>query len=377
MRHRSPNATRCVRLFFLLSLVIASIGWAPLAAAATIPTSCTASTSSATLSMPSSVSIQPNAPIGAISGATGTASITFTCTGLPVTTSSSADYTAVIQAGQYLATRDSTNKVNGPGITFATNITGLAILVTASPVQATSNSCLACGPTSTAGYVPGQVQAPSGTKQGQYSGTVSANYTGQLVKTIAGAISPGTINAISLIPFWWYIPGSSNSAYSTSLNLNASLNFAAMTVTVPACTVTAGSNFTVTLPTVAASALATSGQVAGTTPFSIALSGCPNGVSVATNVFSGGTVDASTGNLKNSGGAANVEVQLLNGAGSSNAANYSAINLSQTTASAQNSGLYNIVNNAVTFNYYVQYYATGAATAGTVQSSVQYTITYQ
>ncbi len=377
MRHGFSKTSRCMRLFVWLSLALAAIGWAPLAAAAG-PTNCTAS--SATLSLPSSVSIQPNAPTGPIAGATGTATITFTCSGLPATTSRSADYTAVIQAGQYLATLDSTNNTNGPGITFATNVTGLALLVTATPVQATSNACLACGPTSTAGYVPGSVVAPAGTSQYGYTGTVTANYTGQLVKTISGAITPGTLNAINLIPFWWYIPG--GSVASTSTSLNASLNLAAMTVTVPACTISAGNNFTVGLPAVGATALAASGQVAGRTPFSIVITGCPNGVSVATNVFSGGSVDNATGNLKNtiasgSGGARRVEVQLLNGAGSSNAAAYSAINLSQTTAAAQNSGLYNIVNNAVTLNYYAQYYATGAATAGSVQSSVQYTITYQ
>jgi type 1 fimbria pilin len=361
-----------MRLFLWLTLALASLGWAPLAAAASSP-NCTAS--SATLSLPSSISILPNAPTGPISGATGTATITFNCSGLPATTSHSADYTAVIQAGQYLATLDTTNNVNGPGITFATNITGLALLVTATPVQATSNACLACGPTSTAGYVPGSVVAPSSSKQGAYSGTVTANYTGQLVKTIAGAISPGTITAINLIPFWWYIPG--GSVDSTSLTLNASLNLGAITVTVPACTISSGSNFTVTLPTVTTSALSASGKIAGTTPFSISLSGCPSGVSVATSVFSGGNVDAATGNLKNGGVATNVEVQLLNGSGSSNAAAYSAINLSQTTASTQNSGLYNIVGNAAKLNYYAQYYAIGAATAGSVQSSVQYTITYQ
>lgn len=357
----------------LMLLMLAFVGWAPSAHAAS--PYCQAS--SATLSMPPSVVVQPNAAAGPISGATGTATIVFTCGGLPATTSRSADYTATIQAGQYLATLDSTNNTNGPGITFATNITGLAVLVQATPVQATSNSCLACGPTSTAGYVPGSVIAPSGTSQGTYSNTVTANYTAQLIKTTSSAIAAGTITQTPLIPFWWYIPG--GSVNSTSQSLNANLILPSIVITVPTCTVTAGNNLTVKLPTVDTSQLASSGVVAGTTPFSIAMTNCPNGASVATNVFSGGSVNASTGNLKNTtstgnGGARNVEVRILNGQGSSLSG---AINFSKTTAATQNSGTFNIANNAVTLNYYAQYYATGTGGAGAVTASVTYTISYQ
>lgn len=370
MKHSYSLASYGARLLGLLALMLVFAGWTPQALAAP---SCTAS--SATLNLPSTIVVQPNAASGPVSGAVGTASITFFCSGLPAS-SAKADLTATIQAGQYLASPDATNNTNGPGITFSTGITGLALLVTATPVQATSNACLACGPTSTAGYVPGSVIAPSGTAIGSYSGTVVANYTAQLIKTTSGAVSAGTIGPINLIPFWWYTPG--GSVNSVSQALNAYLILGSTTITVPTCTVTAGNSFTVPLPTVDTSQLATSGQVAGTTPFSIAITGCPNGISVATNTFSGGSVDTTTGNLKNtaSGGAKRVEVRLLNGSGGSATAN-SAINLSQSTASAQNSGTYNIVNNAVTLNYFAQYYATGAATAGAVNASVQYTISYQ
>lgn len=355
----------------LLLLMLTFIGWSP--AARAVAPYCQAS--SATLSMPSSVMVQPNAAAGPIAGATGTATIVFTCGGLPATTSRSADYTATIQAGQYLANLDKTNNTNGPGITFATNVTGIAVLVTATPVQATSNSCLACGPTSTAGYVPGSVIAPSGTAQGTYSNTVTANYTAQLVKTTSNAISAGTISQNPLIPFWWYIPG--GSVNSTSQSLNANLILPSIIITVPTCTVTAGNNQTVTLPTIDTGQFSSS--VAGTTPFSIAVTDCPDGVSVATNVFSGGSVNGTTGNLRNTtttgnGGARNVEVRVLNGPGSSLSG---PINFSKATAAAQNSGTFNVVNNAVTLNYYAQYYATGTPGAGAVTASVTYTITYQ
>jgi type 1 fimbria pilin len=358
--------------FFGLLLILAFAGWSP--AARAVAPYCQAS--SATLSMPSSIMVQPNAAAGPISGATGTATIVFSCGGLPASTSA-ADYTATIQAGQYLATLDSTNNTNGPGITFATNITGLAILVTATPVQATSRSCLACGPTSTAGYVPGSVVAPAGTTPGTYAGTVTANYPAQLIKTTSSTISPGTISQTSLIPFWWYIPG--GSVDSTSLSLGANLIFPSTVITVPTCTVSAGNNQTVNLPTVDTSQLAAAGKVAGTTAFNIAVTGCPDGVSVATNTFSGGSVNTTTGNLKNttgtgSGGARNVEVQILNGPGSSLSG---PINFSKSTASTQNSGTFNISGNAVTLNYYAQYYATGIGGAGAVTASVTYTISYQ
>ncbi len=101
MKHRPDHAPWCALLLAWM-LAAASFGWSTLAVGA--PTNCSAS--SATLSLPSSVSVPPNAPTGPLPGATGTAAIIFTCAGLPVTTSRSADYTAQIQAGQYLADLD-------------------------------------------------------------------------------------------------------------------------------------------------------------------------------------------------------------------------------------------------------------------------------
>lgn len=369
MIHAGAHIYRYMRLLVVLGMLIGSIGWTTQASATA---SC--NSSSATLSMPASVSIPVNAPAGPVAGASGTATIIVSCAGLPQS-SSSADHTATVQTGQYLATLDSTNVTTGPGIRFATNVTGLAILVTATPVQATSQACLECGPTSTAGYVPGKVSAPTNASLGSYSGTVTANFTAQLVKTIAGPITPGTINAISLIPFWWYVSG--GSAHSTSENLNTALKFSAMTVTVPACSISTPS-FGVTLPTVSTRALASSAQVAGRTAFSIGLSGCPSGVSTITNTFSLGSIDASTGYLKNattSGSATNVEVQLLNGAGGTATA-FSPIILNAATATSQNSSQFTVVGGAAKLNYYAQYIATGVATIGSVATSVQYTITY-
>ncbi|UGA40826.1 hypothetical protein JOS77_25345 [Chromobacterium haemolyticum] len=81
----------------------------------------------------------------------------------------------------------------------------------------------------------------------------------------------------------------------------------------------------------------------------------------------GPTVDAATGNLKNAGAATNVEVQLLNNT-------LQAINLANNT----NSQIVPISSGTATLNYYAQYIATGgAAGAGAVNTSVQYSMTYQ
>jgi major type 1 subunit fimbrin (pilin) len=50
--------------------------------------------------------------------------------------------------------------------------------------------------------------------------------------------------------------------------------------------------------------------------------------------------------------------------------------LNGATATAQNSGQFNVVGGTATLNYYAQYIAMGTATSGGVASSVQYTITY-
>ena len=360
MMHRFFNhAPRFVRFFAFILLAIVAISWTPRASA----TSCTAS--SATLSFPSAVTVPTNATVGSTL-ATGTANMTFTCTNVSRTHTP-----ATIQAGQYLATLDATNNTAGPGITFATGVSGLAVLVNAQPVPTSSESGNPAldGPTSTAGYVPGSISCTTS----NCSGTVTANYTATLIKT--GPIAPGNIPSINLIPFWWYIPG--DTTYGTSMSLNANLILPAITLTTPSCTLTAGSqNIAVTLPGVPASSLSTVGQVGGRTAFSIAVSGCPSSVSSITTYFYGGNVDTGTGNLINNGSAKNVEVQLLNGPGGSQAG-LSAIDLSKAQATAQNSSVFSVSGGNATLNYYAQYIASGgAATAGSVSTSVTFTIAY-
>lgn len=143
-------------------------------------------------------------------------------------------------------------------------------------------------------------------------------------------------------------------------------------VTAQTCTIAGNggtSNFSVALPTVSASSLATAGATAGRTPFNIALSNCAQSGNVHTFFEQGPTIDTSTGNLLvNAGGASNVEIQLQN-------SDFSTIALNQPD-STQGSKTVAISSGAATLNYYAQYFATGAANAGAANSSVMYTMSY-
>ena len=147
-------------------------------------------------------------------------------------------------------------------------------------------------------------------------------------------------------------------------------------VTASTCTVSssAGSkDFTVTLPTVSTSTLAAAGNTAGRTGFDITLSGCtPATGNVRTHFESGSTVDAATGRLNltgASGVATNVQLHLTNSDGTSIVAG--------APVASQNSKPVALATGAATLRYAAEYYATGASTAGTANSSITYSIAYQ
>lgn len=135
------------------------------------------------------------------------------------------------------------------------------------------------------------------------------------------------------------------------------------------CTVAVNGGSTVALPNVSALAFGTSaGTVAGSTAFTIALSGCDTNTTKANMAFTAGTnVDASTGNLKNAtAGGANVQVQLLN----------STDQVINTSTNA-NAPVINIAVGAGSTALKAQYISTASATsAGLVTSSVGFTLTY-
>jgi len=136
-------------------------------------------------------------------------------------------------------------------------------------------------------------------------------------------------------------------------------------------------DISVTLPTVQAGSLASAGAVAGTSnmgDIQMVLSGCSGAASKAIARFeNGSTVDQSSGYLKNmasANGAQNVQVRLLN-------ASMQPINI----VTGQNNDIASngmaITGGSAVLKYFAQYFATGKAQAGSVSTSVQYTMQYQ
>lgn len=142
-------------------------------------------------------------------------------------------------------------------------------------------------------------------------------------------------------------------------------------VTDQTCEVSADSkDITVALPTVGTSALA-AGQTAGRTPFTINLVNCKAG-DVSAFFETGGNVDAASGRLNNTGGASNVQVQLLN-----DSSVFIPVLANATQAPVTTKATVASEGGSAALNYYAEYYATDAATVGSVATSVQYTINYQ
>lgn len=348
IKHSSCATKRLCPAFFLLIASLAA--WAPIAGAT--QANCTASTANASITLDSSVSVSSSTPAGTLLGnSSPPVSVTFSCTDIP------GGQVASIMA-RNLAPRDASDPPAGGGIRFATTPnppSGVALLLTASPTQPLSNGG--------SGYTLGTISTATG--------TLNVTYTAQLVRT-TGPVAPGTLGAINLLDFYWIANGNTLNPFPASLSLVSGTR-----VTVPSCNSSVTPSSTIALPTVSTSALPM-GKTAGTTPFSIALAGCPSGLTMASAYFeSAATVDTATGNLLNNNGtASNVEVQLLNGTGSSNASAGSAINLG-AAAGAQNSGQYPITGGAGTMNYYARYVAIGAgAGPGSVNTSVMFTIDY-
>ncbi|AOI79972.1 MULTISPECIES: fimbrial protein [Burkholderia] len=132
-----------------------------------------------------------------------------------------------------------------------------------------------------------------------------------------------------------------------------------------------GKDFTVQMPKVSTSALGVGGSTAGRTAFNIGLKNCaPASGKVYTHFEAGTTVNSTTGQLFNASGTAkNIEITLLNGS------DYSQINLGKAQ---ENSIPVDLANGSATLPYYAQYVAVGGgASAGTVNTSVMYSIMYQ
>lgn len=145
-------------------------------------------------------------------------------------------------------------------------------------------------------------------------------------------------------------------------------------VTDETCSIAINGNQTtpvVLLPTVSSTDLAASGDTAGPVTFDIGLTGCTGDAANETKistVFVGNQV-TTNGNLGNTGTAGNVEVQLLDTTGLE-------INLTDGFTGDGDLKLAAGASDA-SASYTAQYYAAGKATAGTVEATLQYAVSYQ
>jgi len=358
---------RKLGLLTLALVMLMGCGSRALAAA----TNCTSS--GGTLQLPT-VTVPQNPPVGSLLGSPTSVTVTFTCSNLPYSQPTAPDYysdTATIQAGN-LAPADPTDNPNGGnGIMFATNLAGLALQLTAAPIQASDRAWTHGGPGSTRGFEPGAVTAPTSawkciqyfggycyTYGGTYTGSVSETFTAQLIVT--GPVTTGALNAIPLMQFNWYVYGIGPSqGYFATLTLNST------TVKPAACSVAVDPTV-VTLPTVTASAFTGMGATTGQTPFNVQLS-CKTGANLAITLATANQQAGTTSVIAPTTGssyAGNVGVQILDGNG--NPITFgNAISEGATTSGAMN------------LPFYARYYQTAAgATAGKVAATATYTLTY-
>lgn len=359
------------RLGFLTVALAVLVGWVPRALAA--PTNCTSA--GGTLTLPA-VTLPQNPAVGSTLLSTpATVTVIFNCSNLPYSQPQAPNYyedSATIQAGN-LAPADATDNPNaGNGIMFATNLAGLAVQLTADPVQASDRAWIRGGPGSTRGFEPGVVTAPSSDWQciqrywwgcaqygGIYNGSVSETFKAQLVVT--GPVTTGTLNAINLMQFNWYVYGVGPSqGYFATLTLNST------TVKSPACSVVVDPTV-VQLPTVLASSFTGPGTTTGQTPFNVRLN-CQAGSKLSITLATANQQSGSTSVIAPAAGngyASNVGVQILDGNGNP-----------ITFGKAISEGITS--NGTMNLPFNARYYQTAAGVAaGNVTATATYTLTYQ
>lgn len=151
----------------------------------------------------------------------------------------------------------------------------------------------------------------------------------------------------------------------TTVNVSGSVFNATCTITTSATNVA--------LPAVNSANLSSVGATAGSTPWSVTISGPTTSCNPNTmNVLFGGSNINAAGRMKNNGTAQFVDAQVINAANgvvdmSKGSGLQGTVPVSVTATAGTSSA---------TQNYTIRYYATGAATAGTFTSSFTFTIEY-
>jgi major type 1 subunit fimbrin (pilin) len=188
------------------------------------------------------------------------------------------------------------------------------------------------------------------------------------MKSLSPAIAVAAAGLLGLASFGAHAADGTITFTGSIADTTCSINGAATGAT---------ANKTIALAPVSSGTLSEDGAIAGTSSaadLTLTLSGCGVSTTKAIARFENGpTVDQTRGNLVNataSGSATNVQVRLLNSQMQPINIATNANNLIATNATPVSGG-------SATLKYYAQYYATGKASAGTVNTSVQYTMQYQ
>jgi len=137
-------------------------------------------------------------------------------------------------------------------------------------------------------------------------------------------------------------------------------------------------NATILLPAVGTSKLATLGQTAGETQFTMDLTSCEGDATKVAAYFTQGDTVNADGRLTNqtaqtAGGATNVTLELLDYSNNTTGSVIDVGDGSQTTTAK----FADIETGAAALLYAVRYYATGESTAGAVTSHVYYNLQYK
>jgi major type 1 subunit fimbrin (pilin) len=196
---------------------------------------------------------------------------------------------------------------------------------------------------------------------GLSSGSVSS-------KSILGIVEMKKVAIAALVATAGLVAGAAH-ADSTSVNFTGQ-------VTGATCNINGNgqgtNNFTVQLPTLSASALSAAGSSAGSTGFTIALTGCTPATGNVRTYWQGANA-LSDGNLLNNGTAAKVEVQLVD-----YNSGMHVINTSQPDGSQNSYAVPLSSGGNANLKYAAQYASpAGGAGAGTVATNVTYSLVYQ
>ena len=327
--------------FALLAVILAPAAWAA--------PSCSAPNVPITIS---SASVPQNATVGTTFGTAATGSVTFSCSGLPSGYTRFAAQMYGLTAGQ-LVPAQLPSGTNITTITYASGVAGVGI-------QLTMN-----------GGMRSYDVLPNDQQSGAYvigyavgsTSSVTVNYSAQLIVT--GSVAAGTIAGLTLGKYEWYVYG-----YNISQQLGTSLTITGGTqISLAGCSVTTASQaFTVTLPTLSATAFSGKGTKAGRTAFNIFLN-CPASANVSVTMTSPGQSSTIAGLINpttGTGYATNVGVQLLDR--NTNAIPWgTAVSYGSVAAGT-----------SVPLQFYAQYYETAAGIgAGKVTGTATFTMTYQ